>query len=249
MSLQSVQQAFINHIKDPHSYPEVEGIEPRRMAIYRDLFFNNIVGFVSNAFPVLHSLYEQQQWQDLIRQFFIEYDCHSPYFVDISGSFVDYLTEHYQRQPADHPFMVELAHYEWVELEVSIRKVSKPYLRLTPELIQSSALVLSQTAWPLSYTWPVHQISAEQIPSQAVEGGVHLIVYRDQHDDVQFMQINGVTALLLQSLSENAGIQMSQLVDGLTQLLPQFDSQVLQAGAVDMIHKLADKGIICQFSD
>ena len=56
MGFIEVQQQFMDYIRDP-SLPMPEGIEPRRMKVYRDLFFNNISGFVASAFPVLKSLY------------------------------------------------------------------------------------------------------------------------------------------------------------------------------------------------
>ena len=77
---------------------------------------------------------------------------------------------------------------------------------------------------------------------------MHLIVYRDDEDEVQFMQINGVTALLMQMLAQNPGADMTQINEALTEALPQFDSYVLQAGAIDMVQKMADKGIICHFN-
>ena len=84
MFFQQVQHAFIAHIKDPDSQPAPMDIEARRMAIYRDLFFNNVLGFVSSAFPVLKSLYTEPAWQGLVRQFFIKYQCSSPYFLHIA---------------------------------------------------------------------------------------------------------------------------------------------------------------------
>ncbi|MFM9709917.1 HvfC/BufC family peptide modification chaperone, partial [Streptomyces galilaeus] len=62
-----------------------KGFEERRMAIYRDLFFNNIEGFITSGFPVLRTLYSTDDWNTLIRRFFVEHDCASPYFLDIAG--------------------------------------------------------------------------------------------------------------------------------------------------------------------
>jgi uncharacterized protein len=57
------------------------------MAIYRDLFWRNIEGFVSNGFPVLRSLLSDSDWQALVRRFYAEHRCGSGYFADIPGSF------------------------------------------------------------------------------------------------------------------------------------------------------------------
>lgn len=95
------------------------------MEIYQSLFFNNIDNFVSTAFPVLKSivikLYGEKGWESLVRQFFIEHECRSPYFAEISKEFVEYLSCSPELAIALPIFSAELAHYEWLELDVSIR--------------------------------------------------------------------------------------------------------------------------------
>jgi len=39
---QDKQYAFAAHLRDPDNVPAPEGIEERRMAVYRELFFNNL---------------------------------------------------------------------------------------------------------------------------------------------------------------------------------------------------------------
>ena len=55
---QRKQYAFAAHIRDPDGAPAPEGIEDRRIAIYRDLFFNNVSQLLSNTFPVLRKILE-----------------------------------------------------------------------------------------------------------------------------------------------------------------------------------------------
>lgn len=241
---QQTQYQFIAHIKDPENNPLPGDIEERRLAIYRELFFNNIHGFVSSGFPVLRTLFNDYDWRVMVRDFFIKHDCQSPYFIDIAKEFLDYLINERQSSEQDLPFLVELAHYEWVELDVSVRKEAHHYPWLDTDSIEASALVLSETAWPLSYSFPVHQISSDFMPTEAVPGSVSLIVYRDDEEEVQFMLINGVTALLLQVLASNPGMQFDTLVEALVTQLPQFEQQQITQGATEVIYKLVGKGII-----
>ena len=64
---QEKQYAFAAHIRDPQNVPAPEGIEDRRMAIYRELFFNNLKSLLSNMFPVLTKLHSDQHWRRLVR--------------------------------------------------------------------------------------------------------------------------------------------------------------------------------------
>ena len=98
---------------------ELEGVEARRIKIYQDLFFNNVEGFCSAAFPVFKTLLSHPDWLSLIRDFFIEHQCETPHFCEIAQEFLEYLFEHKAEQ-LPYPFMLELAHYEWAELASSV---------------------------------------------------------------------------------------------------------------------------------
>ena len=68
MSFEQVQQEFMAHIRNPDAVTGIDNIEDRRLKVYRELFFNNIKGFLSNGFPVTASLFEEQDWDDIARQ-------------------------------------------------------------------------------------------------------------------------------------------------------------------------------------
>ena len=78
------QVAFAAHIRDPEGVAAPGDVEARRMAVYRELFYNNVEGFVSSGFPVLRSLYDDEPWHALVREFFIKHRCQTPYFLEIS---------------------------------------------------------------------------------------------------------------------------------------------------------------------
>ena len=66
---QRVQFEFAGHIRNPLSNSAPEGIEDRRLAIYRNLFFNNIESFIANGFPILKSITDTDRWVSLVRDF------------------------------------------------------------------------------------------------------------------------------------------------------------------------------------
>ena len=61
-AFQRVQYRFAAHLRDPKRNPAPRGIEPRRMKIYRELFYNNVEGFLANAFPVLRRITPDARW-------------------------------------------------------------------------------------------------------------------------------------------------------------------------------------------
>ncbi len=64
-------------------------------------------------------------------------------------------------------------------------------------------IALSPLAWPLAYQYPVQKISPAFLPDEAPEQPTFLIVYRNQDDDVNFIEITPITYRLLELIQEN----------------------------------------------
>ena len=236
---------FAAHIRDPENNPAPGQIEDRRMGIYRDLFFNNVQGFLGNTFPVLKSLYEEEPWLDLVRNFYSLHRCQSPYFLEISREFIDYLQTEHKMREVDPPFMFELAHYEWIELALSTSEEEPELQNIdTEKSLLEGHPVLSPLAWLLTYTWPVHQIKPEFLPEQPGQQPVCLIVFRDADDEVQFTEVNLVTAKLLQQLELNLDASGADVLKDIAEELGHDDPQPILASGLQILEDLRQKGII-----
>lgn len=200
------QYEFAAHIRDPDHNNAPAQVEDRRMKIYRELFYNNVEGFLSNAFPVLRGLMDDTHWHALARDFFARHRSHSPLFLEIPREFLNYLEQERREHPDDFPFLLELAHYEWVELALSVAEnEEQPAATMDPQGdLLTGVPVLSALAWPLSYRYPVHRISPDFVPATAPEQMTYLLVYRDPHDEVGFIELNQVSARLFALLQEDA---------------------------------------------
>ncbi|MDH3545807.1 MAG: putative DNA-binding domain-containing protein [Gammaproteobacteria bacterium] len=201
---QEKQYAFAAHIRDPEHVPAPEGIEDRRMSIYRELFFNNIRNLLSSMFPVLKKLHEADKWNELVRQFMQRHRAETPYFLQLPQEFLDFLQNEYAPDEDDFPFLVELAHYEYIELALSISEAENDLDGVDPEgdLLKNTP-VKSELAWVYAYEYPVHRISKDYQPTQPAEQPVYLAVYRRSNDKVGFLELNPMTAQLLNAIAEN----------------------------------------------
>lgn len=244
MSFIDVQNEFMAHIREPNKYPCPTDVEDRRMAIYRELFFNNINGFVSSAFPVLKTLYNEQQWQVLVRQFFSEHDCQSPYFLDIAQEFITYLATSYVPKESDPLFMLALAHYEWIELDIAVIQADPQQIPLTANKLTQSSIYLSKTARNLSYDYPVQHINQVFQPQQASEQPHYFVVYRDIGDEVQFLATNAMTAMLLFIIDSNPGSTFEYICQQVSKQVPQFSCEQLTQGALSTLTAMVERQII-----
>ena len=221
-NFKQTQYAFSAHIRQPASNPAPTDIEDRRMKIYRDLFYNNVESFMSTTYPVLCEILGETRWHVLVRDYFANHKAHTPLFPEMPREFLVFLEEEREPQQDDYPFMSELAHYEWVELALSISEQSNDESQLSdsPDFLNKTP-VLSKLAWLLSYQYPVHQISSDFLPTEAPEQATHIVASRaEDNAHVHFTEINPVIARLLQLISENNKQQTG------TELLTQIANEL-----------------------
>ena len=203
-NFQDKQYAFAAHIRDPKNQPAPEGIENRRMAIYRNLFFNNLRSLLSKTFPVIRKIHSDEHWDRFIRQFMQIHQAKTPYFLELPEEFLSFLSDEYEHQADDFPFLNELAHYEYVELALSISTETNNLDGIDPEgdLLRNIP-VKSVLTWPYAYQYAVHRISPSFTPTEPEAQPVYLAVYRQEDDKVGFLELNPVTASLLNEIEEN----------------------------------------------
>lgn len=245
-NLQKIQQEFAAHIRNPAAVPMPAGIEGRRMKIYNDLVYNNIEGFLSGGFPVLCSLYREEDWHRLVRSFLSNYRCQSPYFLEISQEFLNYLMQDYQALPVDPPFLLELAHYEWVELALDVAQDAPPLEGLDAEGdLLGGVPQLSPLVWSLCYKFPVHLIGPGNEPDEAPLEPSYLVVYRNRDEEVKFLESNAATARLLELLQNNdealSGREL--LVQLATEMNAESLTPVVEFGA-RMLEQFLQLGIV-----
>ncbi len=237
------QLEFAAYIRDPANNPAPADIKPQRMSMYRELFFNNVESFLSCNFPVLRKILDDAAWFELVQDFFARHSCESPYFSEIPEEFLAYL-QNERDNPDDFPFLLELAHYEWVEMALAIAREEVVIASQNTELTLHSRIKLSPLAWSLVYQYPVQQISPDFLPTIAPEQPTFLIVYRNQDDDVHFIQITALTYRLLQIIQGNEGMPAQACLQQVAEESKHPEAAVIIDTGLRILRDLAEKTII-----
>jgi len=245
ISFKDHQYAFTAHIRDPENVKAPDGIEDRRMGIYRDLLYNNIEGFISGGFPVIRSIYSDADWEKMIRDFFANHISKTPYFLEISQEFLAYLQDEREPRAEDPAGLLELAHYEWVELalHVSDETIEMDHIEPNGDLLDGHP-VLSTLAWPLAYQFPVHKMGPDYLPEEAPEQPTYLVVYRNRNDEVKFMELNPITARLINLLQEDESLSGRAAIEQITQEMNHPNPEVVHEGGLAALRELQKHGII-----
>jgi uncharacterized protein len=238
------QAEFAAYIRDPFNNPQPADVSEQRMAVYRELFFNNVESFLSSNFPVLRKILDEQQWFELSQDFFSRHRCTTPHFSEIPEEFLAYL-QNGRSNLNDYPFLLELAHYEWVEMALSIaqEEINPPDQSFIDTLAQQT-IGLSPLAWPLAYHYPVQQISPDYLPEHPPEQPTYLVVYRDVEDDVNFLQINMLTFRLLQIIQEHGAIECKQALQILADEAAHPEPQTLIQAGLQILQDMATKSVV-----
>ena len=240
--LKDSQMTMARYLRDPERQPAPAGVEPRRLQIYRDLVYNNIEGFISGGFPVLRSLYDDDDWHQLVRTFIEGHRCHTPYFLEISQEFLQFLMQDYSPRDCDPPFMAELAHYEWVELALDVSQEVLPDAVVVDDIL-ANLVRLSPLAWLLSYQFPVHRIGPNFRPAVAEEQPTYLVVYRDREDKVRFMELNAATARLVELIRDNSTATAGELLVELAVELGMAEDSMLAFGG-EQLEQLFKQSVV-----
>jgi hypothetical protein len=240
-----IQYAFAKHIRDPERNPAPTDAEDRRLAIYRELFFNNLRNLISQTFPVLKKLHSKEKWATFIRQFMVQHEAQTPYFLEIPREFVEFLQNEYESGPDDYPFLVELAHYEWAELALSVSDEENDNGAVNPggDLLEGVP-VKSKLAWLFTYQYPVHRISTDFVPTEPGEQPTCLAICRKADDDMDFMELNPVTARLLEMVGENESASGRQLLEELAEEISFPDREKFVAHGAQALRQMREAEIL-----
>ena len=236
---QDFQRTFGRHLRDPRRNPRPTGVPARRMAVYNELLFNNICGFLDSCFPVSRATLGEKKWRQLNRSFYRDWPSHTPWFREIPREFVRYLSESTIKQPLP-VWLAELAHYEWVELAVDIMDCPIPNHDSEGNLLIGQP-ILNPTLMNLSYQWPVHKIGPDYRPRKPQP--TCLLVYRDAQDKVQFVASNPVTARLLELLKNTTFTGRAACLE-IARELQHPTPEALVSHGLTMLEQLRQQGII-----
>lgn len=243
---QDKQYAFAAHIRDPDNTLAPAGIENRRMAIYRELFFNNLYNLLGTFFPVLRKICSDDQWHDAIRGFMKGHRAKTPYFLQLPEEFLEFLQTEYRELNEELPFITELAHYEYADLALRVSAEEDDRDGIDPDgnLLQSIP-IKSELAWAFAYRFPVHRISTDYQPSEPSEQPSYLAIYRGSDDKVRFLELNPVSAALLDAVENNpAGLNGDKLLRELAEKIHYPDVEALIQHGSDALEEMRQLEIL-----
>jgi hypothetical protein len=224
LAFQKYQLEFTAHIRNPNANKKPAKVKDARMAVYREIVFNNIFGSVSACFPVCKSILGARAWRKLVREFFAHHQAQTPIFREIPQQFLQFLKTSKQLPN----YLEQLAHYEWVELAVGSQPTTPIKLSKKIGLLKETP-VLAPAHMLLEYDFAVHKVSKKYLPKTTQK--TNLLVFRNTENAVKFIELNSMTFQLLKLIDEN-GMAGGQALERLAEDMNYPDKDaIIQFGA------------------
>jgi hypothetical protein len=240
------QQALTRYLRDPeHQSPPVD-MNVQRVNVYRDLVFNNLSQLLSGTFPVLIRIIGEKRWGWLVRGFLRDWRAQTPRFGEIAETFLDYLAAQPQvlREGEWPAFLLELAHYEWVEMALQ-QSDAQALPSTDPALLLERPLLISALAWPLAYVWPVHELDPDNQPATPPAQPTLLLVRRTADWSVKFSELSPLAWRLLQRIDEYPALDGRQQLQGLAVEAGETATAAFMENGLMLMRQMHEDAVLC----
>lgn len=243
-SFERTQRQFTQHLRAPGQVAAPPDVATERMAVYRELVYGNIERMIANLFPVLRKITQDEAWFALVQDFFQHHQCRAGLFTKVPQEFLQFM-ESTRELSRDPPFIVELVHYEWIDYAVTIDPREIDWSGADPQGdLLEGVPVLNPIARMLAYRYPVQKISPTFIPESPPAVPTYLVVCRDREDKVGFIDLNPVSARLLELLQQAHGITGRGLLERIALELAHPDPDAVIEGGREILERLKARDVL-----
>ena len=244
-SLFQQQNTLGLYLRDPDHCAPPAGMDVTRAQVYRDLIFANLSSLLSGTFPVLIKILGDEHWRSLVRIFLRDYRARTPKFGEIAKEFVEFLASEPQAlsEGAWPPFMVELAHYEWVEMALQ-QSEAEPLPLSDAGMLLDQPLQVSPLAWPLAYAWPVQLVGPDYQPQTSPAQPTLLLVRRAEDWSVKFSALSPLAWRLLQRIEEFPQLDGREQLQGLALEAGMAGAPEFMDSGTALLQQMHEEGVV-----
>ena len=243
MNFQRLQQDFCDLMRDPDAAVPPE-LDPDRLELYRSLVYRNIESFLAQSFVQVKARTGTARWHRLVRSFIRSGSTTTPIFHELPGLFALWLREQEldTSQPTD-ALLEQMAHFAWArhELDFSTDQWNPDPTDTVPADLLTCRLDWSPLAWPLRYSWPVHQMR----PGPVEPEPVCLMLWRDRDDRVQWQLCAPASLMLAEKLRQaEDGQTGAEAIAQLVAELPDLDADTISEQCEQTLQHFCSQGWI-----
>lgn len=226
---------------------DIPGANPDHIKHYRRLVFNIINDSLQSAYPLTLKLLPEQEWEDLVNEFFTNHPCQSPQVWWMPREFYEYIVENNHPIISKYPFLPNLLEMEWLEVELFMMEDISVNYKKSEQLI-TDEILLNPEHRLVRFDFPVHLKKASDI-NTSHKGDYFLVMHREpETGKVLFMDISVFFARLIENL-QLAPLPFDDLILKTINEFGIIDKDQAYMESKTFINKAIDNKLIFHFTN
>ncbi|MGC8751575.1 DNA-binding domain-containing protein [Hydrotalea sp.] len=223
----------------------IPGVHTTHVQQYRRLVYNVIDEMLQHAYPVMHSLILENEWNNCVQQFFSTHNCISPQIWFMPQEFLAFVCNKVPAMLTKYPHLPNLMLYEWAEVELFMMEdIDVPYTTTGDVLF--SKLIINPEHRLLAFNYPIHQKNVSKI-LPADKGNYYLIGHRNKEGNVGFTDLSPVLVRMIEYLEEKP----LSIIELIQQLENEYNinlSEIDKQNLIQFFHNALKQQIIIGFA-
>ncbi|MBB63861.1 MAG: hypothetical protein CMO81_02235 [Waddliaceae bacterium] len=200
MPLSTTMSDFATYCRSGENIEKVP-ISEDKAELYRELSCNIVFEALNTAYPIAKRSLGHEQWDKLIRRFYAEAPSPSPHLWYMPKALIDYVEKHQIPEKVSAPYLLDLLHFEWLEIEVYMMPdQAVPLYTKIGDLLENG-LVLNREHILSRFTYPVFRKKKDCLTEAA---NYFLITYRHPETlQVHYFEVPPVYVALVELLKQD----------------------------------------------
>jgi len=177
----------------------IPGTRQKGLDQYRRLIRNNIHNAMEQAFPIAFTVLSEAQWNMLIDDFHAHHPAATPQVWKLPLEFYLFVKENNYVDKFSLPFLNDLLHFEWIEIEVHTMDDEVPAPSRQKGNSLSDQIVVYPEYRMIRLKYPVHLYAAEEALHHS--GDYFLLTFRTRDFDVRFVDLPPLHAFYFEQIA------------------------------------------------
>jgi uncharacterized protein len=240
------QASLAKYCRDGVEPSDLININKDNLYQYRRLVYNIVDDILETAYPITFSFLDKGVWKDLVYNYFNEHKCQTAQVWRMPMEFYEYCVEKNIQEKLNIPFLNDLLHFEWLEMEVhTMEDIEYPKTKGTGDWL-NTPIALNPEHKLVAFTYPVHTTApGEELIAK--KGNYFLLIYREKESgNVQFVDLSMFYTFILENLKN--GAVLSDILEEANTIFQVNNIELLKERALAFVEDLRKRKFVIAFA-